>query len=98
MIDAFLKTKLNFRNFSIGGSNSLIIYNYQTQKWSEADTDVDYLSTLSTTGVSIDSIDTSYNVTAGSFVVGKSYTIREVGTTSFTSIGAVANTVGVLFG
>ena len=82
---------------NVSGGNSLIIYNYQTQKWSEADTDVDYLSTLSTTGVSIDSIDTSYNVTAGSFVVGKSYTIREVGTTSFTSIGAVANTIGVLF-
>jgi len=35
--------------------------------------------------------------TAGSFTVGSSYTINTVGTTSFTSIGASANTVGVTF-
>ena len=85
----------NYSNVS--GGRSLIIYNYQTQKWSEAETDVDYLSTLASTGVSLDSMDTAYNVTAGSFVTGQYYTIREVGTTDFTAIGAVANTVGVLF-
>jgi hypothetical protein len=36
-------------------------------------------------------------VTAGSFVVGTQYTILTVGTTSFTAIGASANTVGVVF-
>lgn len=36
-------------------------------------------------------------LTAGSFVVGSSYTIATVGTTSFTSIGASANTVGIVF-
>jgi hypothetical protein len=82
---------------TISGSRALLIYNFETQKWCEADTDVDYLSTLATTGTTLDGIDTAYNITAGSFVVGKSYTIRSVGTTSFTSIGAVANTVGVLF-
>ena len=35
--------------------------------------------------------------TAGSFVVGKYYTILTVGNTSFTGIGASANTVGVVF-
>lgn len=35
--------------------------------------------------------------TAGAFVVGTSYTIVTVGTTSFTAIGASANTVGVTF-
>jgi hypothetical protein len=79
------------------GGRSLIIYNYQTQKWSEAETDVDYLSTLSSTGATLDGLDTAYNVTAGSFVIGQYYTIRTVGTTDFTLIGAVANTVGVLF-
>jgi hypothetical protein len=79
------------------GGRSLIIYNYQTQKWSEAETDVDYLSTLSSTGATLDGLDDAYNVTAGSFVIGQYYTIREVGTTDFTLIGAVANTVGVLF-
>ena len=82
---------------TVSGNRQLIIYNFETQKWSEADTDVDVLSTLATTGTTLDAIDTAYNITAGSFVAGKSYTIRSVGTTSFTSIGAVANTVGVLF-
>ena len=85
----------NYTNIS--GGRSLLIYNFETQKWCEADTDVDYLSTLATTGVSLEGIDTAYNITAGSFVIGKQYTIRTVGTTSFTGIGAVANTVGVLF-
>jgi len=35
--------------------------------------------------------------TAGSFTIGSSYIINTVGTTSFTSIGASANTVGVTF-
>jgi hypothetical protein len=36
-------------------------------------------------------------VTAGSFVVGNQYEIVSTGTTSFTSIGAAANTPGTLF-
>jgi hypothetical protein len=82
---------------TVSGGRSLLIYNFETQKWCEADTDVDYLSTLATTGTTLDGLDTAYNVTAGSFVVGKSYTIRSIGTTDYTLIGAVANTVGVLF-
>jgi hypothetical protein len=35
--------------------------------------------------------------TAGAFVIGRRYTILTVGTTSFTSIGASANTIGVAF-
>jgi hypothetical protein len=82
---------------TVSGNRALLIYNFETQKWCEADTDVDYLSTLATTGTSLEGIDSAYNITAGSFVVGKSYTIRTVGTTDYTLIGAVANTVGVLF-
>ena len=37
------------------------------------------------------------SVTAGSFVIGATYTITAVGTTSFTAIGASANTVGIAF-
>ena len=40
---------------------------------------------------------TGGTVTAGSFVVGQTYQILVVGTTSFTAIGASANTVGVVF-
>jgi hypothetical protein len=36
-------------------------------------------------------------VAAGSFVVGKRYIIKTVGTTTFTTIGASANTVGTYF-
>ena len=36
-------------------------------------------------------------ITAGSFVVGVTYTILTVGSTSFTAIGASANTVGITF-
>jgi hypothetical protein len=85
----------NYANVS--GGRSLLIYNFETQKWCEAETDVDYLSTLATPGATLDGLDAAYNINAGSFVVGKSYTIRTVGNTSFTAIGAVANTVGVLF-
>jgi hypothetical protein len=35
--------------------------------------------------------------TAGSFVVGKQYRIKSIGTTDFTLIGASANTVGIIF-
>jgi hypothetical protein len=38
-----------------------------------------------------------YTVTAGSFVVGKIYRIASVGTTNFTTIGAVNNIVGTHF-
>jgi hypothetical protein len=82
---------------NVSGGRSLLIYNFETQKWCEADTDVDYLSTLATSGTTLDGLDAAYNVTAGSFVATKQYTIRTVGNTDFTLIGAVANTVGVLF-
>lgn len=36
-------------------------------------------------------------VTAGSFVVGRSYKVATVGTTDFTIIGALSNTVGTIF-
>ena len=36
-------------------------------------------------------------VTAGSFIPGGTYTILSIGTTDFTSIGAISNTVGVEF-
>jgi hypothetical protein len=36
-------------------------------------------------------------VTAGAFVVGVQYTILAIGSTSFTSIGASANTIGIVF-
>jgi len=37
------------------------------------------------------------DVSAGSFVIGSTYTIKSVGSTNFTAIGASSNTVGVTF-
>ncbi len=82
---------------TVSGGRSLLLYNFETQKWCEADTDVNFLSTLATTGTTLDGLDAAYNITAGSFVIGKQYTIRTLGNTNYTLIGAVANTVGVLF-
>jgi hypothetical protein len=45
------------------GGRSLLIYNFETQKWCEADTDVDYLSTLATPGATLDGLDAAYNIT-----------------------------------
>jgi len=42
-------------------------------------------------------ITTASSYTAGSFVVGSSYTINSIGTTDFTLIGASSNTVGTVF-
>ena len=54
------------------------------------------LTWVETTKATTDGTWESY-VTAGSFTVGKSYTITTVGTTDFTLIGAASNTVGVTF-
>jgi len=59
------------------------------------------ISTVSTIAPAINGeslvVTAGASVTAGSFVIGATYTITSVGTTSFTSIGASANTVGVAF-
>lgn len=43
------------------------------------------------------SYEEGYTVTAGNFVVGKTYLITSVGTTDFTAIGASANQTGIYF-
>lgn len=85
----------NFVN--IFGGNSLLIYNWQVQKWSYCDTDVNYIANAASAGTTIEGLDSIYNVTAGSFTAGKQYTITSVGTTDFTLIGAVESKVGVRF-
>ena len=54
-----------------------------------------YVMTYYKAGDSVGTYSTS--VTAGAFVVDKYYKILTVGNTSFTGIGASANTVGVIF-
>jgi len=85
----------NFIN--IFGGNSLLIYNWQINKWSYAETDVDYIANAASAGTTLEGLDSNYNVTAGSFVATKSYTITDVGSTNFVSIGAAESKVGVKF-
>jgi hypothetical protein len=42
---------------NISGGRSLLIYNWQTDKWSKADTDVDYVSSVTTSGVTLEDLD-----------------------------------------
>ena len=66
-----------------------------TDENGEQDTGGTYVMTYYKAGDSIGTYSTS--VTAGAFVVDKYYKILTVGSTSFTGIGASANTVGVIF-
>jgi hypothetical protein len=47
-------------------------------------------------GISLTAFGTS-TIEAGYFVIGRQYTITELGTTNFVSVGAASNTVGVTF-
>ena len=47
--------------------------------------------------LSLNTIDSTTPITAGAFIVGKRYKILTVGSTNFISIGASANTIGVVF-
>tara|TARA_R110000824_G_scaffold206471_2_gene391545 strand:- start:1417 stop:3036 length:1620 start_codon:yes stop_codon:yes gene_type:complete len=83
------------------GTRSILIYNWQLQKWSRADTVSDVVGTIATTGTTLEAITT--NVVATAITSGKSYTIVSLNdgiggaTTDFTAIGASANTVGLTF-
>lgn len=103
-VDPILKIVLwNFKTLTsstFGGARLLLIYNWQIDKWSYAETDVDYISnssSIATAGATLESLDSTYTLSAGSFVIGTRYTIQTVGTTNFVAIGASSNTVGVNF-
>jgi hypothetical protein len=95
-VDSFRKIVVwNFE--TTFGKRGLMIYNWQVQKWSYGETDVNVVATSASAGTTLEGLDINYEVNAGSFVTSKEYTITEVGTTDFTLIGASANTVGVKF-
>jgi hypothetical protein len=77
--------------------NTLLIYNWQVKKWSYCTTDADYVASSASAGTTLETLDANYLVTAGSFVVGKQYTIASTGSTNFLSIGALDNVVGARF-
>jgi hypothetical protein len=88
---------------NVSGTRSILIYNWQINKWSRAETTSDVVGNLATTGTTIEGLSSEYVVDAGSFVIGKEYDIflldDGVGgaTTDFTLIGATSNTIGETF-
>ena len=42
---------------NISGGRSIIMYNWQLKKWSKADTDVDYISSVATSGMTLEDLD-----------------------------------------
>lgn len=95
-VDSFRKIVIwNFE--TTFAKRGLMIYNWQVNKWSYGETDAQIVATSASAGTTLEGLDFNYLKTAGSFTVGKSYTIASIGTTDFTLIGASANTVGVKF-
>jgi hypothetical protein len=75
----------NFNNKLVGvqdGGVKPILYDSGTWKYLE---DV------------VDTTSTGTEINAGSFNVGTRYSISEIGTTDFTTIGSASNTIGVIF-
>jgi hypothetical protein len=82
---------------AVDGKRHMLVYNWQISKWSRIETDATVVGTIASTGTTLESFETAYLVTAGSFVVGKEYEIYGIGSTDFTLIGAASNTVGLKF-
>ena len=82
---------------AVDGKRHMIVYNWQIDKWSRIETESTVVGSIASTGTTLESFETAYLVTAGSFVVGKEYEIYGIGSTDFTLIGAASNTVGLKF-
>jgi len=87
---------------TVNGTRELLIYHWQLQKWSRAETTVNYLaqnSVAASSGTTLEGIDTAYILNATSLTAtqnGKSYTIADMGTTTtaqWTAIGVVGTAV-----
>lgn len=71
----------------------VMIYNWQVNRWSYGETDATVVATSASAGKTLESLDYNYIINAGSFVVGKEYTITELGTTNWQAIGAMVDAV-----
>lgn len=86
----------NFKN--VFAKRQLIIYNWQTKKWTSCDTDVDYIASIVSSGNTLEGLDIPYEINASSMISGNDYTISNLGSgVNWTSIGASVATVGARF-
>jgi len=76
---------------------ALCIRDFITSTYGLNDSAIDDVSFSAAANESDEDVRMADTVSAGSFVIGKQYEIKTVGTTNFTSIGASANTVGTVF-
>jgi len=87
--------------YPIGNDTYTVNTGWGAGSWSPTDTVGLNVNPFSATGgsttVTVTQTAHGYLKTAGAFTVGAQYKIVSVGTTSFTSIGASANTVGTVF-
>lgn len=73
---------------TVDGGRELLVYHWQLQKWTRADTTVDYLaqnSVAASSGTTLEGLDSAYIVNVTSLTSsqnGKTYTITALGTTT----------------
>lgn len=95
-VDSFRKIVVwNFE--TTFAKRGLMIYNWQVNKWSYGETAAQVIASSASAGTTLEGLDINYQKTAGTFTVGKEYSITSLGTTNFTLIGAASNTVGLKF-
>jgi len=93
-----LTSTLGIANGGTGQVTANAAFNALAPAQTAATTTNKYLKSDGTnTSWDLINLSSTTTVTAGSFVVGTSYTILSVGTTDFTLIGAASNTVGGVF-
>jgi len=114
-VDPILKIVVwNFKTLTAsvyGGSRLLLIYNWQVDKWSFAETDVNFISnssSIATAGTTLESLDSTYaiavtaianaaTISTSGFVIGNEYMIKTMGTTTSANWNTLAGTTGVTY-
>ena len=103
-VDPVLKIVLwNFKTSatsSFAGARLILIYNWQVDKWSYAETDVDYISntsSIATSSATLESLNDTYSIQANALTAGQRYTIQSLGTTTNAEWNTIANTSGITY-
>lgn len=103
-VDPVLKIVVwNFKtqtSSTFAGSRLLLIYNWQVDKWSYAETDVDYISnssSIASAGATLESLDATYSIFVTAVTVGQRYTITTLGSTTNAQWNTIAGTSGITY-
>ena len=93
-IDPFRKLVIwNYKD--VFAKRELLIYNWLTKKWTTCSTDTDYVSSIVSSGFTLEGLDAPYEINAYNMIATKEYTISKLGSNiNWTSIGAANAVVG----